>query len=85
MLLQRHATSDTGRAVHRLAKQELTDRRGKEEKKKRLSVSLNKAMRTHRGAHVRKLAEIAAQGIHPHSRDPVRDMVAVPLEIGRNA
>lgn len=34
----------------------LTDRKHKETQ--RLSVSLNKAMRTHRGAHVRKLAEI---------------------------
>lgn len=50
----------------------LTDsQRECEREQKRLSVSLNKAMRTHRGAHVRKLAEIQKNSIHPHSRNPV--------------
>lgn len=48
----------------------LTDSQTDSDKRKRLSVSLNKAMRTHRGAHVRKLAEIHRQVSTPTAATP---------------
>lgn len=55
------------------------------DRQKRLSVSLNKAMRTHRGAHVRKLAEIQKKVSTPQPHPVDYKVAGSRLEIGRNA